>query len=90
MATDDHGLEVLRKSAEFVDTDPNELLIRTRDAKPGAFEPPEGTVGFTVVEGATDRTYQFRDAYPAGTILKTVIVYYSNASKTDITGAEIV
>lgn len=89
MPVDDSGTEALRKAAE-----PTTLNNRSnyyfKVMDQNSFAPPNGTDSFTVTyPSATQEVYQFRSGGIGGTILKTVTLNYTDATKTALTNGVI-
>jgi hypothetical protein len=54
------------------------------------FTVPSDAFAFTVsFPTSSSESYEFRDSYPSGAILKTVTLYYSNSTKTVLIGGEV-
>ncbi len=94
MAVSDHGLEVLRKAAEFYLSNPNELVIRTSvvggisaDSNPFAPPPTTDFIGRSVLSNVETFVYKFGGS--GGTLLKTVTVTYVAADLEELVSVEV-
>lgn len=81
---DDHGLEVIKKAAEFVDPT-SETKKKDYYLKVGIFgqlqAPVHADAGTVEYPTNTQEVYKFRQGGIAGTVLKTITINYTNASK---------
>lgn len=84
MAVNDHGLEVLKKSGELVT--PGDLSNQfIKVGQIGNFVPPKNADAITATyPNSTTEIYSYRQGGVSGTVLATVTVVYTNASKADI------
>lgn len=84
MAVNDHGLEVLKKSGELVTPgNPSNQFIKVGQI--GNFVPPKDADAITAAyPNATTEVYSYRQGGASGTVLATVTVVYTNASKADL------
>lgn len=94
MAVSDHGLEVLRKAAEFYLSNPNELVIRTSvvggisaDSNPFAPPPTTDFIGRSVLSNV--ETFEYKSGGSGGTLLKTVTVTYVAADLEELVSVEV-
>lgn len=87
---DDHGLEVLKKAATNIDpTTKRNYALQVFPVD--LFSVPQGATAFTVEYPTnTSEVYKYRTAYPSGTVLKTITIYYATPSKKDIIGGSVV
>ena len=85
MAVDDHGLEAIRKSAE--QTNPgigSDYYLKTKPV-PFAFDAPLTTDAVTVeYPSSTVEVYRFRTGGTGGSVLMSITVTYTTASKSFI------
>lgn len=88
MATSDHGLEVLRKSAELYLGNPNELQIRTI-SNTGQFAAPINAdyIGRSVSSNV--ETFVYKSGGASGTLLKTIDVTYTDATLNELVSVEV-
>lgn len=89
MAVNDHGLEVLKKSGEDVSSAQNgsDTAIKTLDG--GKFSVPKLADAFTRECVGNTVEYKFRQGGIAGTVLKTVTLYYQTPQDPDFTGGSL-
>lgn len=88
---DDHGLEVIKKSAEYTDpTSPTKK--KDYYLKVGAFGPFQIPLTADAITASypdsITEVYEYRSGGVSGTILKTVTVIYTSSSKDLISSVE--
>jgi len=86
LSVDDHGLEVIRKSAlALVPGSKAEYMLRTTPV--GAFQVPRDSDAFTVElqNAGLDVVYKFRQGGVSGTVLATITLTYNTAQTLTLT-----
>jgi hypothetical protein len=88
MAVDDHGLEVLKKAGEqLIPGDKSNYYIKTSEINP--FGVPNGADAFSRECIGNNVVYKFRSGGIAGTILKTVTLYYTTPQDPSFLGGTL-
>lgn len=82
-----------REHDKFTENSSGETAVRvvgdmTIDANP--FAPPGNTDTITVTQGSNTEVYNFRQGGPAGTILRTVTLTYTDSNKDCLQQVDVV
>ena len=82
-----------REHDKFTENSSGETAVRvvgdmTVDSNP--FAPPGNTDTITVTQGTTTEVYNFRNGGPAGTILRTVTLTYTDSTKQCLSQIDVV
>jgi len=64
-------------------------IVGSITATPSQFSPPSNADAFTRSVSGNDETIEYRTGGIAGTIIKTIIIYYQTPPDPDLTGAEV-
>lgn len=92
MATQDHGLEVIRKSSEKFNGQNHESIIRfllAKDDTRNPFLPPPNADYMSRSVAGNVETYVYRQGGSGGTVLKTIVITYTNSSLNDILNVQV-
>jgi hypothetical protein len=85
---DDHGLEVLKKAAQNLDpTSKKDYALQTLDST--KFAVPAGADAFSRECIGNTEVYKFRSGGIAGTVLKTITLYYQAPQDPSFVGGEL-
>lgn len=86
MAVNDHGLEVLKKSGELVNpTSPADMYLKVLEAGARSVPPLADAVSAEYPNSTTE-VFKYRQGGLSGTVLRTVTITYTDASKETLSG----